>query len=180
MAASSRSTDVVIIKIFAAPINTNHPLGPPHNPPIGIKIAAATRTATMNTPAVRSVSFAVAPPAPAADSAASRSPSAGLNAVPIAPHHPHRDHCPSSLSTDPYAQRHVEGAIHRRAINSPPKSPLHSTRRSLSIPAAHPHSMGEGAGCGSSWSRSCSSRSSRFSSMSLRKPCTAPLLCALR
>lgn len=90
----------------------------------------------MNTPAVRSVSFAVDPPAPAADSTASSSPSAGLNAVPIAPHRPHRDHCPSSLSTDPYAQRHVEGAIHRRAINSPPKSPLRSTRRSPSIPAA--------------------------------------------
>ena len=90
----------------------------------------------MNTPAARSVSFAVAPPAPAADSIAARSPSAGLNAIPIAPHHPDRDHCPSSLSTDPYAQRHVDGAIHRRAINSPPKSPLRSTRRSPSIPVA--------------------------------------------
>ena len=106
-------------------------------PPIRIKIAAATRISTMNTPAARLVSFAVAaPPAPAADSTASRSPSAGLNAVPIAPHHPDRDHCPSSLSTDPNAQRHVEGAIHPRAINSPPKSPLRSTLCSPSVPAA--------------------------------------------
>mmetsp|Transcript_27218 Transcript_27218/g.58483 ORF Transcript_27218/g.58483 Transcript_27218/m.58483 type:complete len:208 (-) Transcript_27218:842-1465(-) len=90
----------------------------------------------MNTPAARSVSFAVDPPAPAADSTASRSPSASLNAIPIAPHHPDRDHCPSSVSTDPYAQWHVDGAIHRRAINSPPKSPLRSTRCSPSIPAA--------------------------------------------
>ena len=90
----------------------------------------------MNTPAVRSVSFAVDPPEPPVDSTAARSPSASLNAVPIAPHHPHRDHCPSSLSTDPYAQRHVDGAIHRRAINSPPKSPLRTTRRAPSIPVA--------------------------------------------
>ena len=45
---------------------------------------------------------------------------------------------------DPYAQRHVDGAIHRRAINSPPKSPLRSTQRSPFIPAARvPNSIAQ-------------------------------------
>ena len=90
----------------------------------------------MNAPAARSVSFADAPPAPAADSPTVRPSSVGLKGTPIAQHPPDRGHCPSSLSTDPYAERHVEGAIYRRAINSPPKSPLRSTRRSPSTSVA--------------------------------------------
>ena len=90
----------------------------------------------MNTSAARSVSFAVAPPTPAADSSTVRSSSACRHSIPIAPHHPDRGHFLPSLSTEQYSERHGKGAIHCRAINTPPKSPLRSTRCSPSTSVA--------------------------------------------
>ena len=96
----------------------------------------------MNTPASRrsacSVSFASATtersaasnPPPPRPTSENKIPSAAHRADPIAG--------PSSLSTDPYAARHVDDAIRRRAVNSPPKSPLRCPRYSPSTaPSTH-------------------------------------------
>ena len=45
-------------------------------------------------------------------------------AIPSAPDRGDPIAGPSSLSTDPYAARHVDDAIRRRAVNSPPQSSL--------------------------------------------------------
>ena len=93
----------------------------------------------MNTPASRlsacSVSFAAAT---TEQSTASNPPPPrphGENKIPSAPHRGDPIAGPSSLSTDPYAARHVDDAIRRRAVNSPPKSPLRRPRHPP-LPAA--------------------------------------------
>ena len=93
----------------------------------------------MNTPASRksacSVSFAAAQAErPAVPNSAPRPP--GENNMPSAPHRADRVAGPSILSTDPYAARHTEDALRRRAINSPLKSPLRQPPPRRSLPAA--------------------------------------------
>ena len=96
----------------------------------------------MNTPASRrsagSVSFASAPAEQSAVSNDALPPTPGENNTPAAPHHADRLAGPSILSTDPYAARHIEDALRRRAVNSPPLSPLRRPTRPPSSNASTP------------------------------------------
>ena len=96
----------------------------------------------MNTPAGRrsagSVSFASAPAEQSAVSNAAPPPTAGENDTPPAQHHRQRLAGPSILSTDPYAARHIDDALRRRAVNSPPLSPLRRPTRPTSSPPSTP------------------------------------------
>ena len=96
----------------------------------------------MNTPASRRSACSVSFAAPTTEqSTASNLPHPrppGENKIPSAPHRGAPIAGPSSLSTDPYAARHVDDAIRRRAVNSPPKSPLRRPRHPPSPAASTP------------------------------------------
>ena len=114
----------------------------PHIPLIRFIFTPPPSSHKMNTPASRrsagSVSFASAPAEQSAVSSATLPPSPSENNTPAAPHRGDRIAGPSILSTDPYAARHIEDALCRRAVNSPPLSPLHRPLRPPSLSASTP------------------------------------------